>query len=401
MDTTVSQLGAVVVAALRAAGYMESTIGQYERTIKVLDRFVARRGGVYTRELGAQFAAMTTSPHTGRFSAARRFTYTRIVAVFDSYVHTGQVDLATRKRGGGGCCPTSEDFIALDAAWEAEMNQRGLAPATREAYGRVARSYLRYLEDRGITSLSDADGASITGFLEYLLERWAASSLFWVMSNFRPFVKFTGHAELLQAVNLVKVQRHHAVLPVLSDDDAQRVVDACARQAVPARDAAITLLALMTGLRACDIIDLRLSDVDWRAGTLSLVQSKTKNSVMLPLPGLVVAQLADYVLAQRPAGGTDHLFLRSIAPHSPLADHASIYRITAETFRKAGVAEVKAGTRFLRHAAASRLLRAGTPLPTISAVLGHASEESTKVYMSVDTERLRACVLPLPAGARP
>lgn len=222
-----------------------------------------------------------------------------------------------------------------------------------------------------------------------------------MVSNFRPFVKFTGRADLLQAVNLVKGGRHHAVLPVLGDGDAKRVVDACAGGRVPARDGSITLLALLTGLRACDIIDLRLSDVDWRTGTLSLIQSKTQNPVMLPLPGLLVQRLAEYVLAQRPAGGTDHLFLRSIAPHTPLADHASIYRITAETFRKAGVADVKAGTRFLRDAAASRLLHAGTPLPTISAVLGHASAESTRQYMSVDTERLRACVLPVPAGARP
>ena len=44
---------------------------------------------------------------------------------------------------------------------------------------------------------------------------------------------------------------------------------------------------------------------------------------------------------------------------------------------------MKAGTRVLRHNAASRLLRAAVPLPTISAVLGHASPESTNLYLSV------------------
>jgi site-specific recombinase XerD len=63
------------------------------------------------------------------------------------------------------------------------------------------------------------------------------------------------------------------------------------------------------------------------------------------------------------------------------------------------VAGVKAGTRFLRHNAASRLLRAATPLPAISAVLGHASQESTGTYMSVDRQRLLECVLPVPPGA--
>ena len=45
MDTTVTEIGAVVVAELRAAGYLESTIGQYARTIKVLARYAAGRGG--------------------------------------------------------------------------------------------------------------------------------------------------------------------------------------------------------------------------------------------------------------------------------------------------------------------------------------------------------------------
>jgi site-specific recombinase XerD len=74
--------------------------------------------------------------------------------------------------------------------------------------------------------------------------------------------------------------------------------------------------------------------------------------------------------------------------------------VTAGTFRKCGVTDVRAGTRFLRHNAASRLLRAAVPLATISAVLGHASAESTNQYMSVDEERLLECVLPVPTGAR-
>jgi site-specific recombinase XerD len=77
-----------------------------------------------------------------------------------------------------------------------------------------------------------------------------------------------------------------------------------------------------------------------------------------------------------------------------------VHRVIAETFRKAGATDVKAGTRFLRHNAASRLLRAAVPLPTISAVLGHASPDSTNLYMSADRQRLLECVLPVPAGAR-
>ena len=102
----------------------------------------------------------------------------------------------------------------------------------------------------------------------------------------------------------------------------------------------------------------------------------------MPLTDPLVGKLADYVLDDRPDSPDDHVFLRCVAPHARLADHASIYRVIAEVFGKAGVSDVKGGSRFLRHNAASRLLRAAVPLPTISAVLGHASPESTNLYMS-------------------
>ena len=99
------------------------------------------------------------------------------------------------------------------------MVDRGLAPATRDAYGRVSRGYLTFLETRGIFSLEAADGASVLAFLESLSARWAKSSLFWVVSNFRPFLNFTGRTDLVDAVNLAGVRRSHRILPVLGDDD--------------------------------------------------------------------------------------------------------------------------------------------------------------------------------------
>jgi hypothetical protein len=226
MDTTVGGIGAVVVAELRAAGYMESTVGQYLKSIKALTEFAS--GREYSKSLGAEFASMTTSVRTGRFSAQRRFDYRRLVTVFDSYVQTGRVDLAVRGRGGGGPRPEGADFVALDAAWEAEMGRRGLAPATREAYGRVARRYLVFLEGRSIAVLGGADGASVLAFLESLLDRWAKSSLFWLVSNFRPFLTFTGRTDLVTALNLAGVKRSNTIIPVLGDADEKLVVRACA-----------------------------------------------------------------------------------------------------------------------------------------------------------------------------
>ena len=281
------------------------------------------------------------------------------------------------------------------------MSDRGLAPATRDAYGRVARGYLVFLESRGIGHLAEAGGSSVLGFLESLSGRWARSSLFWLVSNFRPFLKFTGRTDLVDAAGLAGVKRSHAILPVLSDDDQGLVLQACTVGTVSDRDAAITLLAITTGLRACDIVNVRLGDIDWRGRTASIVQQKTNNPLTVPLTDLLIARLADYVLQHRSTSEDDHVFLRAKAPHTGLADHASIYRVIAEVFGKAGVADAKGGTRLLRHNAASRMLRARVPLPTISAVLGHASPDSTDVYLSVDRDRLLECVLDVPGTEGP
>jgi len=122
------------------------------------------------------------------------------------------------------------------------------------------------------------------------------------------------------------------------------VVHACTSTMVCARDAAITLLALSTGLRA-------------------------------------------------PGSSDDHVLLRSKGPHTKLGDYASIYRVTATKFKVAGVSDFKVGTSVLRHNSASRMLRAAVPLPTISAVLGHADPESSNQYMAVDDDQLLQCVL--------
>ena len=89
-------------------------------------------------------------------------------------------------------------------------------------------------------------------------------------------------------------------MPVLSDDDERRVAAGLrGGDSQRSRDAAITLLALTTGLRACDIVNLRLADVDWRARTASIVQQKTHNPLTVPLTDLLVGRLADYVLEQQ------------------------------------------------------------------------------------------------------
>ena len=396
METTVRDIGERVVAGLEFAEYSDRSIGDCRRWIRWLELFARRQGGVYTPALGAQFAAVTADGRIGKFSPRRRRAYSRLVAVFDSYVLTGQVVLSIKRRGNAQALPQSGEFTELLAAWSDEIEQRGLAAATRDAYGRMACGYLLYLEGKGVLSLRAADGASVLGFLESLRGRWAENSMGSAVISCRQFLAFTQRPDLVNALQMVGAKRHHGIVSVLGSEEDLAVVQACMGGKVSARDAAIILLVLVTGLRACDLIALRLNDIDWRTLTIGIVQQKTGNPLTLPLLPAIAGKLAEYVLDERPDSGDGHVFLRRVAPHTQLGDHATIYAVTKRVFKAAGVDRPRVGTRLLRHNAATKLLRAGTPLPTISAVLGHSGPDSTNVYLSTDTVHMQACVLPLP-----
>lgn len=399
MEHSVAELGTIVITALREADYQESTITNYQKTLGRLTEYIDAHGGVYTPQLGTKFAGLTTSPRTGKFSAQRRFDFSRLIHLFNTYLDTGTIVLSPRKLGGGGRWPTSLDLVERYTAYEIHMSDRGLADATIEAYGRATRSYLVFLEDQSTTTLDAATADTVTGHFDALLARWKTTSFPWVVSNLRPFFKYSHRPDLIDALTLINATRNHAVIPALTDDQCQQLVAECEKSSTPARNAAITLLALTTGLRAIDITRMTLSDLDWHHRTLRIVQHKTGHPLTVPLPNLVCQRLADYVLHHRPASTSHEVFLRTKAPHTQLTDHAAIHVIITKTLNAAGI-DRPAGTQFLRHTAATRLLQAQTPLPTISAVLGHRDQASTAVYYTVDTERLRNCVLPVPKGAQ-
>ena len=66
------------------------------------------------------------------------------------------------------------------------------------------------------------------------------------------------------------------------------------------RDYAMMLLAAQTGLRACDVVNLKRENIDWRAGEIRIVQQKTGKQLSLPLEPESGNAIADYLLHARP-----------------------------------------------------------------------------------------------------
>ena len=187
-----------------------------------------------------------------------------------------------------------------------------------------------------------------------------------------------------------------ATLPeVLSDAEIQQLLDSFDGSFPSARRAYAMVRCLTDlGLRASEVIHLRLDDIDWHAGTLRLTKGKSRRADVLPLPAETGRAIADYLRIERPPTANRAVFVRHIAPYDEPIGIGVLQIAVNKAYRRCGWK--RSGVHILRHSVASRLLRHGTPLKEIADVLRHRSLNTTAIYAKVDTGRLFAVALPWP-----
>jgi integrase/recombinase XerD len=203
-----------------------------------------------------------------------------------------------------------------------------------------------------------------------------------------------------RAVPTVPEWRLSALPRYLSGPDVEHLVASCDLiKAHGIRDKAILLLLARLGLRAGDILTMRLEDVDWDDGTLR-VRGKGRREIRLPLPQDAGDALLDYLNRVRPAATCDEIFLRSSAPYRPFTASCAISDVVRLALERAGITDPPSrGANLLRHSAATSMLRAGASLDAIGAVLRHRSVDTTAHYAKVDIAALQQIAQPWPEVA--
>ena len=392
----IGKVSSVILEELNTHHYSELTIKPYKRCLVLLDGFCLKIGRDYCEEVGAEFVAMMTRRMESNPCKNTWFNAARCIRMIDSYLNTGKVDLSRRKKTKSPLL--SPEFNKLLKSWDEDMKERDLAPSTRESSLFYARKYFDFLEDNAIFSFEAATSSNLIAFIEYLKKTHSTSGMCTAIPTFRRYIKFTGRNDLLSVFDNIGLERERTIMPLLKEEDLSAINDAIYSKEVIFRDKAITLLTLTTGLRACDIVNLHIDDIDWHRNLISIVQQKTGDPLSLPLLPVVGNTISEYLLNERPKSKDRRVFLRINAPYKGLSGHSSIYRIIRCVFRLANVEAPYYGTRLTRHNVATRMLIARTPSPTISAVLGQADPSSADNYITVDAEGMRACVLPLPKG---
>lgn len=184
----------------------------------------------------------------------------------------------------------------------------------------------------------------------------------------------------------------------MDDEALGRLVRSVADARVSARDRAIVYLLASYGVRRGQVSGLRLEDIDWRVRTIAFRAHKGGKRVEHALTPAVAGALTQYLRDERPASNSAHMFLRARAPYLPLGPGAVTLVVRGRMLRL-GLQGVPLGPHALRHAFATRLLRAGQPLKAIADLLGHRSLSATSVYAKVDHPRLLEVAIDWPEGS--
>lgn len=183
----------------------------------------------------------------------------------------------------------------------------------------------------------------------------------------------------------------------LQSEEVELVIASCdPATPVGKRDRAILLLLARLGLRAGDLVHLRLGDIDWKEAGIC-VSGKGRRQTWMPLTQEVGDAIASYIRDGRPQTAADALFIRSRAPFQALANHSAISMIAAQAMRRAGVVCPSRGAaHVLRHSVATSMLREGASLQEIAGVLRHRSTATTEIYAKVDVVTLQQIAQPWP-----
>ena len=388
----------LLINALKDAGYNDSTIFNYQGVVRRFKAFCKEHDVTeYSYEIGKLYADSVISPKTGKFSKSRYHLQGRFIRLIDSYIRTGQFVFSTTSRSR--VQPENEYYRKVYTDYCSYLEGEYENENTRHFYEYGMYAFLSFIEKkRDVVQLEDLTASIFIDYIKHSKPERQRG----ILCELRKICRYLERNDLLVALSGIHAPRHHRIIPVLEEEEQERIKTVTDDDATPLRDSAMILLGLSTGIRACDIIKLRLTDIDWRNDTISWRQSKTGNLVSVPLTPPVGNAIARYLTTQRPHAPNDYLFVRLIAPFDPLSCHSSCYMMVKRILERACISTDNRilGMHMLRHNAASTMVRNEVPVETIAAILGHVDPVTTGIYITTDENRLKDCVLPFDGISR-
>ena len=294
--------------------------------------------------------------------------------------------------------------------------ERKASPHTCEAYAYAFQLLVRFAAGRlGVRPsqivIEQLDVPLVLAFLEHIEAERECSArtrnarLAAVHSFFR-FLEYRVPSCIEQArqIGAIPMKRtDQALVRHLDRDEIRALLDAPDNRSPSGlRDRAMLHLAFAAGLRVSELVSIRLDQLTRGSAPCVHIMGKGRRERVLPLWKETAAAIADW-LRQRTSDGDPELFLNATGRAMTrsgfeyiLAKHVAI---AAQT--RPSIAGKRVTPHILRHSCAMHTLQATRDVRKVALWLGHASLQSTEVYLRADpTEKLEALATMAPLGLR-
>lgn len=298
---------------------------------------------------------------------------------------------------------TAVDHLCADfTAYLCE--ERGLSVATVKNYLPPVQQFLLQRFGTGPLCLEKLNTGNISTFILEQAQRLSPKRVQLVVSALRCFLRFlfmkgATTTDLSHCVPKAPLWHMHGLPRALTPEQIEQVLSHCDRTtAVGKRNYAILMLLARLGLRAGEVVALRLEDLHWSVGEI-VVRGKGASCDSLPLTQELGEAIVDYLAYGRPQCASRDLFLRSKAPLRGFASSVTVSSLVSRALERAGLNPPVKGAHLFRHGLACSMLLQGATLEQIGTILRHRHPDTTALYAKVDLPRLHCLAAPWPGDA--
>lgn len=322
----------------------------------------------------------------------------RILDLFELYTQEGDVFPQIFFSKKQLLCESLSDWAkAALNTFLLQKQKEGWAMSTLCMYRSSVTRFCRFLDENGMTSFEQLTPELIKKFNQTDSHQTAEGKNAYNV-RIRKFLQFLERAGTLPygicRSLYCGAAVHEKSVITLSEEEKKAIfsTDMSTAGSVELRNHAILLLGLRMGLRASDIVNLRLSDIDWNAHTINLIQQKTRHEIRLPMPVDVGNALYLYLKRGRHQTESQSFFIKSRTPYD------SIKRGVCRDALNAALPERNcpgSGFHVTRKTFASDQLCNDVGKDPLADMLGHRGTSSLAPYLNLDPDKMRLCALSL------
>ena len=269
---------------------------------------------------------------------------------------------------------TDSYYTSISKDFKKYCKYKGYSKVTVDHYVKQSERFMDYLVSQKIHDCHDLDLPTINGYIR-TLAGYTYKTVEQNICSIRSFLRYLQEHDILKTnlaskTPMIQARKQVRIPSVWTKKELDALIGAIDRGSPKGkRDYAIILLACVLGLRVTDIKSLTFGCFHWDTKKLIFNQSKTRETVTLPIPSEVGWAVIDYLKYGRPKVDSSIIFIRHVAPFLPFSEGDHLHQIIRGYMRIAYLPTLKKHRDYLRNERMAKIqytleaLRSNNKLP--------------------------------------